>query len=81
MKEGDRAIGEGGEEVNNVKKKKQIGSERQEVPTETDMSHTSEPDTRRGNITFLSLSLSLSFSHNIYFFFSVLVVFFIHFLS
>jgi len=32
--------------------------ERQEVPTETDMSHTSEPDTQRGNIIMLMQSFS-----------------------
>lgn len=70
----NRAITEDGEEVDSIMgKKKQIWMERQEVPTETDMSHTSEPDTRRGNITFLSLF------HNIFFSLSLLVVFYLPF--
>lgn len=40
-------------------RKKTMGRERLEVPTETDMSHTSEPDTQRGNITALTRSLFL----------------------
>lgn len=40
--------------------------DRQEVTTETDMSHTSEHDTWRGNITLLSVSLATSHFCNIF---------------
>lgn len=62
---------EDGKEVDGVMCKiikylKKDWRERQEVPTETDMSHTSKPDTQ--SITFLSLSVSISFFplHNLY---------------
>lgn len=59
-----------------------MGREKQEVTTETDMSHTSEHDTWRGNITFLSLFLSASHFYNIfliYIFACELCVFQLHF--
>lgn len=46
------------------KKKRQMVRDRQEVTTETDMSHTSEHDTWQGNITFLSVSLATSHFYN-----------------
>lgn len=68
-------IEEGGKEVTSVmgqkKKKEQIGRVRQEVPTETDMSHTSEPDTQKATITFLFLCLPLPFSYYIFLLFDL----------